>query len=589
MQQAYKNLYGGSASSITENKWYMRFKPANPEQLSQLDSLDIDLFDYPLDYEVLQEGDYYNDGVTPAEEIPWLYTVVNPNFTVPAGIQYQLLQRIHVPTLANLEAEAFRITGNPVDDSTCTTALAGIEPNDDITPQNAQECPVGYHWDFAQERCVPGITPPQPSPTRQPAGTVLVFDNNRNANVPVRNIRVIAKNFLKVEKTFTDNQGRYFINKEFRKVNILVRTKNNQASIRSLRRARLWQMQLPVEVHFGKFRGALNNIQHIIGFNQDARSSGARHWAAVSVHNNVQEYYDHAAQLGMGTPPSRIKVLLTNWRLQGASGAAPMFAKRYYRELPEVFVTTFIIGNLNAVVGGLNAIVNVLRKEVDVTIGYNLFNRWGADRTAVSDEVGEIAFHELAHAAHYNKVGSAWWNDLVNAEINQMLYSSNPPYGTGDAGATSQIIALGESWAYHMGHFLSDRKYAANSSQMFNQGFWYRNGDIVSGGTVVAVTGLNAHVNLLEDFSPRRTDDRDRWIPQGLYYDLIDNRNDLLQTPVQVGINDQVFNYNNQSFFNALDSDVRSMDGFRSRLLSENGNNQSVGVNEIFTFYATWQ
>ncbi len=35
MQQASLNLYG-TTSGITENKWYVRFKPANPQQLGYL-------------------------------------------------------------------------------------------------------------------------------------------------------------------------------------------------------------------------------------------------------------------------------------------------------------------------------------------------------------------------------------------------------------------------------------------------------------------------------------------------------------------------------------------------------------------------
>lgn len=69
MQQAYSNLYGNATGVAVTNK-YVRFKPSSPQQLSILESLDIDLYDYPLDYEVLQEGDYYDAGVTPAEEIP---------------------------------------------------------------------------------------------------------------------------------------------------------------------------------------------------------------------------------------------------------------------------------------------------------------------------------------------------------------------------------------------------------------------------------------------------------------------------------------------------------------------------------------
>jgi len=71
----------------------------------------------------------------------------------------------------------------------------------------------------------------------------------------------------------------------------------------------------------------------------------------------------------------------------------------------------------------------------------------------------------------------------------------------------------------------------------------------------------------------------------GLYYDLIDNRNDQTVTNPRVPLDDQVAGYTNQQFFNALDADIRSLPAFRLRLLSENGNNQAAGVNTIFTFY----
>lgn len=76
-----------------------------------------------------------------------------------------------------------------------------------------------------------------------------------------------------------------------------------------------------------------------------------------------------------------------------------------------------------------------------------------------------------------------------------------------------------------------------------------------------------------------------RWIPEGLYYDLIDNRNDWLVVNPTVQIVDEVNGYTNQQSFNALDNDVRSMPQFRIRLLLENGNNQSVQVTNLFAEY----
>lgn len=47
-----------------------------------------------------------------------------------------------------------------------------------------------------------------------------------------------------------------------------------------------------------------------------------------------------------------------------------------------------------------------------------------------------------SYAAHYNKVGSSCWNYFVNAELNQMVSSNNPPYGTGNAEAITDIAGL---------------------------------------------------------------------------------------------------------------------------------------------------
>lgn len=92
MRQAYLNLFGNNSGVDITNVYY-RFKPSSPQQLAILKDLDIDLYDHPLDYDVVQEGDYYNDGVTPAEDIPWLYAVTELSFVPPAGIQYQELAR----------------------------------------------------------------------------------------------------------------------------------------------------------------------------------------------------------------------------------------------------------------------------------------------------------------------------------------------------------------------------------------------------------------------------------------------------------------------------------------------------------------
>ncbi len=306
MRQASINLTGGSIG-ISENKWYVRFKPSNPAQLVTLEDLDIDLFDYPLDYELVQEGDYYNDGVTPAEEIPWLYAVVDVNFVPPAGVTYELLKRMHVPNDYRLENEAFRITGNNVDTAGCSAggSAAATQGNSPMTECDCSSRPSALDCE-CREQCgfgPPCVTPLPPVPViRIPRPHITVTDDITNTQVPIRNARMVARRFLKVERVFTDNNGNCNFTKSFRnKVTLLIKFKNSNAIIKGLRGARLWQMLMPVKINFGRFRGELNNIFINVNDNNDARSRGARHWAAATAHNAVQEYrLDRAPAEGMG-------------------------------------------------------------------------------------------------------------------------------------------------------------------------------------------------------------------------------------------------------------------------------------------------
>jgi hypothetical protein len=583
MQQASRNLTNGIAG-ITENAWYVRFKPSNYSQLAALEDLDIDLFDYPLDYELIQEGDYYDDGATPAEEIPWLYAVVNPNFTAPAGITFQLLERIHVPNNYFLENEAFAITGNNVDTAGCganASLNGGAQANsvaecDCSSRPSALSCDCRAQCGYDTRNCVTPL--PTVPPSRIPGGVITVTDDIRNLQVPVRNTRMVARRFLKVERTFTDNNGNYRFTKSFRnKVTLLIKFKNNDAIIKGLRGVRLWQILQPVKINMGRFRGNINNIPYNVNDNNDVRNRGARHWAAATTHNAVQEYIlDHAPAETIGTPPNKLRILTVPGN---GSGSAPMFAKRFVSNLPEYFLRQYILTASGAyLLTYVNSLITVLTGRVDVTIGYNRFQN---GVTTPNDAMAELCYHELTHAAHYNKVGNSWYGNFVQAEINQIIANfngANAPYGTATS-PDAPIIALGESWAYHMGHWLTNIKYGVLSGTFREQV-----NQVYSNNTPVG--GLNSNLNLLEDFNPRRNDiDPFWWIPQGLYYDLNDNRNDNNIVPTRVPVDDNVLGYNNQQFFNALDADINNLPAYRVRLLNENGNNQAAGVNTIFTFY----
>ncbi len=565
MQQAYLQVLG-SSSGIGVNAWYMRFKPADADQLAALEDNDIDLFDYPLDYELTQEGDYYNDGTGTPETIPWLYAVVNKNFVAPAGVVSELLQQIHVPADYRVEKKAFELTNNYVDDDAC------------YVTNNANPCPDPCYSqcpDYDPSLCGGsgggGGTPP-PSPIRIPSGVIQVWDDviNPNNYVAVQKARVVAKRFLKVERTFTNTAGQYQFTKSFRnKVKLIVKFKNEDALIKGLRGFRTWQINFPVKINMGTYRGNLNNITYNINDNNSPTTRGAKHWAAATAHNNVQEYRDYALAEFIGVPPQKMKILLVNYGF--VTGSTPMYAKRLESTIGTTFINTLVLGfSPWPAAGGINALAAILKAKVDMIVSYN---RNGDTRN--SAQMAELLYHELTHAAHCQKAGNVWYKQLVVGEFNEsflgFLTPGERPYGTA-TGFYAGYIGLAESWAGYIGHTFTNSKYGNNSPQFNEQGNGYTLDN--------PVFGLSSNLNLLEDFSPLRTNDPFRWIPQGLFYDLFDIRNETGNPII-----DNVSNYTNQQLFDAIDSDIITMQEYRQRLIQENNNNQSAQVTNLFAQY----
>ena len=112
------------------------------------------------------------------------------------------------------------------------------------------------------------------------------------------------------------------------------------------------------------------------------------------------------------------------------------------------------------------------------------------------------------------------------------------------------------------GAFLGDKTYGLNSSISVEQGIGYINNS--------PVAGLSSHLNLLEDFSPYRTGDAFHWIPQGLFYDMMDTRNE--NSPVV----DQVSGYTNQQMFSTFQSNIYTLQDYKMRLLQTMTNPTSI-------------
>jgi hypothetical protein len=84
-----------SALSIGATDLYVRFLPQDSTGYAALrQDTTLELFGYPLDYEVVQAGDYYLDPTLPDTAYAWQYAVVKPGYQPPQGVEYEVLENL---------------------------------------------------------------------------------------------------------------------------------------------------------------------------------------------------------------------------------------------------------------------------------------------------------------------------------------------------------------------------------------------------------------------------------------------------------------------------------------------------------------
>ncbi|OWY20512.1 hypothetical protein C7N43_32600, partial [Sphingobacteriales bacterium UPWRP_1] len=374
MTTAYNRLYEPDVAALPPTHLYVRCLPRTMEEAALLESLPLDWFDIPLDYEIDQMGTYYQDPSVTHEGYTWLYTVMPADYTLPAGIQQQTLARLLItPYRSFLTREAYGIVGAPYNDDWSATYRIGdctpecenypdclLDANIPCNPQTPQPpgsnpvpveppCHAGMpNWPDClmipvNEETSPGITtPPQGSlcqcplnsHTRKPSGRVQVQDTqigNSGCMAGVRRVKVrIMENLFQWQHVYTDDQGCFKSDNSvsgglFFKTRIWVIFKNDRAAVRGLRNANLIDYSHPVTDLVGQFSYTdnLNNLQIIYGNATDKYSKAKTYWAAAHANNAVHEWHDYAAESGIDPPPNGLKILCTPFI--GGRGAAPMF------------------------------------------------------------------------------------------------------------------------------------------------------------------------------------------------------------------------------------------------------------------------
>lgn len=585
MQNAVNILNGTNAQTLVANHLYVRFKPTTTEQIEAIeDNEELELQDHPMDYAVLQDGDYYQDPNQGPEEMNWLYTVVPVGYVAPAGIQYEIITPLFLTDNELLENMAESLAAGVIYESR-TLENGHVEiTRTDVSPAIVYDRLLPPPCEFDPEwPCTGGGggggTPPSP-----PLPPGIYVEEQRACGigttvVPLRQARMVCKRWFKIWRGYTDDNGRFAVTKRFKNnVKIIVKTKNNNAKVCKVRGIRVWQMLFPCK----KVLGVVNNNQ-LASFryvftkpsNGSAASKELAYWAATTTHNSVIEFREYSAEFGLPNPPDNLKIMVTNWGFQRDAGAAPMWNKCNNNSVPNSFVL-YYVAQASIVGTAVTLIANTIKNQMDVIIGYA-----SADYNCqmTSAYLKSVVYHELGHAQHFTQAGCTYWTaerSAIVTELSKLNQVDFHPYGTGNDATTAPIISVSEMWGNHCEKIYAERHFGNGGAAAANfisrmQGIQYFNN---------AASGLNANLWSLERFNPTLASDVHRWIPQGLPYDLFDNRNEG-----GFPIFDNASNYSINQVFNALQPNVQSIPAFRDRLLLNSGNVQAAEVNQLFQQY----
>lgn len=473
---------------------YVRFLPLDSAQYKMLkNDTSLTLFDFPLDYEITQNGDYYQD---PDLSTPytWLYTTVKPGYLPPQGIQYEILQELFIPENSEYYSEesisgdpaqskaskirsskfvdnnffqalyvvSFALTGNVGELNTTikkeiTTTNEGKSPIMKVTVPNCTRYTIRVGLiKISWTSC---------DPFYYPDGHIKV--KTPNGDVGLKGIKVRMWRWFSYAEARTDANGYYYCSTRFN--SILVGNdidyhiifdgqhgSNNWTFNRSLfGTVCLWTNYYSAGPH------------DPAGYSMTFDTSND-YWGRCILNNAVYDYCNIAQTDGISLPPANLEI--ANMRSDNLTSAAPLFNNHIN------FSLVYAYPNFWGVIAQLYAYQLLGQAYPDLILRFT--NSLGD-----YEKITSFAWHELTHASQLrrmiNEKNVLWASDYWSANVYQQAQNeidNGSPYGAiGDN--RWQQIALSEGWANYRAWVLATNylNYNAISKKKWADAPYYPN------------------------------------------------------------------------------------------------------------------
>ena len=413
--KALNSLYPTRAGrvEVEATDLYVRFLPADKEECTLLESLGLELVDHPLDYAIAVEGDWYHDPDVPSGDVTWQYAVVPVDFQFP-DIKYEIIDRCHI----NRGGAALKSDGIDWD---------AVERESYILTGN--EKMLSEMQTRASNQALP-------------SGRITIVDEHANGGKPfgVAGVKVSCNSFVKFDTCYTDRDGYYSMSRKFSarlRYRLVFQNELGFAIGLNL-------ILVPASVStLGKASAEGVNITV-------TKESDEKLFRRCVVNNAAYEYYSRcsAEDMGMALPPSDLRIWI--FRNMDASSAVML---HHGAVLSNNLISGFL--------GDYAVIIKFLLP--DITIGV-------ADRKDYRSIYSAVC-HELAHASHFSKVGTGYWNEYIWYIIESYIASGGMTYGDGQ-GERAGYCCVGEMWGYFIESKMYKERYGG-TYPTFGTSYWF--------------------------------------------------------------------------------------------------------------------
>ena len=428
MRTALTKAYPTKADrvDIQTTDLYVRFLPKDDAQLKRLEQTGIYLLDHPMDYQILREGDYYQDPEVGDENITWQYSLVPRDFVFPKDIEYEVLDECflseHAPSTRALdqeidwrvvEKEAYRLTGN-----------------EDL-------------WPYA--------TKADETTSVAPSGRITIEDPECNGGKPfgLAGVMVACNVFVKIATCYTDRDGYYQMDVEY--------TGNPRYRL-------VFSNEYGFNIGFNFIiipasvctlgPGGPEGIDYNI-----TQESDANLFRRSVINNAAYEYYSRCneADLDITPPPADLRI----WVFPDVESSSA--AMIHHGTFPNYSIIMELLQKYLAQYTDLGLFV-VRLFSPDITIGTKKRHTYA--------DLYDATVHELAHASHFSQAGKVFWDPYIRYILEAFVTEGKEAYGTGGRNGAG-FCEVGEMWAYFMEASLYKDRYSV-PMPTFGTSFWFR-------------------------------------------------------------------------------------------------------------------